>query len=219
MFVQEEPDRSQEPSRLFRDEILYDVFDEAPWAFDEDLPFIDGIPRRSLFERSLSWGTPGSRAAAANTLGDFTVPNFPALTHFHIVDGGVLKKLSWESTLQRWTQLAPAVTHMRVSQANKRVLEMLTASSSRHPRPSFPKLERTIVQPFVLEPELDHEVVEEDHVLSRTRSAHGGATVVLMRGRWFRQGYWQDQLRGAWEERMVGELGCWAESSGPEGRG
>ena len=213
-----EPDRSQEPSGLIRDEILYDVFDEAPWASDEVLRFIDGPPHRSLSKRSSSSSSssrrPGSRAADA--LGDFTVP-FPALTHFHIVDEGMLKERLWESTLQLWTRLAPAVTHLRVSQASEPVLEMLTASSSRHPRPNFQKLERTIVQPFVLEPELDHEVVEEDHVLSRTRGARRGATIVLMRGRWFRQGYWQDRLRGAWEERMSGRLGCWAEREEDEG--
>ena len=47
-------------------------------------------------------------------------PSFPALTHLHIVCTGA-KLHGWERTLPRWAAIAPALTHLRVSQANSRI--------------------------------------------------------------------------------------------------
>ena len=164
-------------------------------------------------------------------------PPFPALTHLHVVYEGP-KHIPWEKTLPLWGKLAPAVTHVRVSQASKlmpEVLDGIASSSfaqvrlerrmgrSMSPAPEsrkrveFAKLRRAIVQPLVLEPVRGHEYLEEATMLRNAPRTKGGPTVVVMRGRWFRDGYWRDRLRWEWEGRMHGGPGCWSEREEDEG--
>ncbi|KAJ2985064.1 hypothetical protein NUW54_g10279 [Trametes sanguinea] len=51
-------------------------------------------------------------------------PRFPSLTHLHVVHEGS-KRHSWERTLLLWSAEAPALTHLRVSQASNIVPEVL----------------------------------------------------------------------------------------------
>ncbi|KAI0744048.1 hypothetical protein C8Q80DRAFT_1106635 [Daedaleopsis nitida] len=152
---------------------------------------------------------------------------FPSLTHLHVVYEGP-KTHPWEKTLPLWGELAPSVTHLRVSQASKLIPEVLrTISAARHPHAgpstsnsgtvSFPNLRRAIVQPFVVEPVRGHAHIEEVHARRRAPRARSGPEIVLLRGRWYRDGYWRDRLRWEWEGRMVGGQGCWSEREEDEG--
>ncbi|KAM5543111.1 hypothetical protein V8D89_002985 [Ganoderma adspersum] len=163
-------------------------------------------------------------------------PPFPALTHIHVVYEGP-KRIPWEKTLPLWGRLAPEVTHVRVSQASKLMPEVLDGIASKsfaqvqqvdklrpmgsppgaRKRVSFSKLRRAIVQPLVLEPVRGHEYLEEVTMLRNAPKTRDGPKVVVMRGRWFRDGYWRDRLRWEWEGRMIGGPGCWTEREEDEG--
>ncbi|KAI0745130.1 hypothetical protein C8Q76DRAFT_604537 [Earliella scabrosa] len=153
-------------------------------------------------------------------------PPFPSLTHLHVVYEGP-KAHPWEKTLPMWGKLAPSVTHIRVSQASNLIPEVLESMTSRHrhtpsdpgkrAKVAFPKLRRAIVQPFVLEPVRGHEYMEQVKMMSRVKKREGGPDIVVMRGRWYRPGYWQDRLRWEWEGRMLDQPCCWAEREEDEG--
>lgn len=161
---------------------------------------------------------------------DTRVPaSFPSLTHLHIVYESGAKQHSWEKTLPLWAALAPAMTHLRVSQASNLIPEVLEAMSTRAvPRgargtPEFrgalahPRLRKIVIQPLVLQPVKGHDFREEARIVSQAPRGRGGSRIVVLRGRWYRHGYWRDRLRWEWEDRMVGKAGCWAESEEDEG--
>ncbi|KAI0331021.1 hypothetical protein GY45DRAFT_1322948 [Cubamyces sp. BRFM 1775] len=154
-------------------------------------------------------------------------PHFPALTHLHVVCEGS-KQHGWERTLPAWAEKAPALTHLRVSQAVNLVPEvveqMATKSFPRNKPPaqskavfSHPALRKVIIQPLVLQPVTGHEHLEEVGVLSKAPKRREGAKIVVLRGRRYREGYWRDRLRWEWEDRMLGKAGCWAEREEDEG--
>ncbi|KAI0674817.1 hypothetical protein C8Q78DRAFT_1075180 [Trametes maxima] len=152
--------------------------------------------------------------------------HFPSLTHLHIVFEGP-KQHSWERTLPLWTRLAPALTHVRVSQALNLIPEVLEEISSNsfprsvdssgpHETLTFPKLKAFLIQPWVFQPVTGHEHVRESSVLSKAPKGRGPGLVV-MRGRRYRNGYWRDRLSWEWEDRILGLPGCWSEHEDDEG--
>ncbi|KAI9068403.1 hypothetical protein FKP32DRAFT_1618942, partial [Trametes sanguinea] len=90
-------------------------------------------------------------------------PRFPSLTHLHVVHEGS-KRHSWERTLLLWSAEAPALTHLRVSQASNvvpEVLEGLPTKAFQRTRPRVEEarrilthsaLRKVIIQPLVLQP-------------------------------------------------------------------
>ncbi|KAI0644623.1 hypothetical protein C8Q79DRAFT_1001904 [Trametes meyenii] len=152
--------------------------------------------------------------------------HFPSLTHLHIVFEGPTQH-AWERTLPLWTRLAPALTHVRVSQAINlvpEVLEEISSNSFPHSAPSpefretltFPKLKAFLIQPWVFQPVTGHEHLRESAVFSEVPKGRGPRLVVL-RGRRYRHGYWRDRMRWEWEDRILGLPGCWSEREDDEG--
>ncbi|KAI0633637.1 hypothetical protein C8Q77DRAFT_1116050 [Trametes polyzona] len=154
---------------------------------------------------------------------------FPSLTHLHIVYEGS-KQHSWEKTLPMWAELAPAMTHLRVSQASNLIPEVLEAMSMpprSYPRaratPEFrlalshPRLRKIIIQPLVLQPVKGHDFRREAETVAQAPRGRGWSRIVVLRGRWHRDGYWRDRLRWEWEDRMLGKAGCWGEDEKDEG--
>ncbi|KAL7281178.1 hypothetical protein ACG7TL_004486 [Trametes sanguinea] len=154
-------------------------------------------------------------------------PRFPSLTHLHVVHEG-LKRHSWERTLLLWSVEAPALTHLRVSQASNILPEVLDGQPTRAFQRTKPHVEtrqilthsalrRVIIQPLVLQPVRGHEHLQELSIQSAAPKGSGDAIIVVLRGRWYRAGYWRDRLRWEWEDRMMGRLGCWGEREEDEG--
>ncbi|KAI0823704.1 hypothetical protein BC628DRAFT_1382903 [Trametes gibbosa] len=176
---------------------------------------------------SAEWEAHANRRHRFDDLKTCAPAPFPSLTHLHIVyEGG--KQYSWERTLPLWTELAPALTHLRVSQASNlhpEALEGMPTRSFPHMHAahgyraalSYPRLRRIILQPLVLRPVTGHEMRHEASLLAKASRGRGGAKVVILRGRWHREGYWRDRLRWEWEDRMLGKAGCWGEREEDEG--
>ncbi|KAI0356326.1 hypothetical protein OH77DRAFT_253726 [Trametes cingulata] len=151
------------------------------------------------------------------------IPPFPLLTHLHIVFEGD-KRQWWAKTLPLWAELAPAMTHLRVSQARNlipKVPDAMSTSSFPHAnsRPEFeatsvhPRLQKIIIQPERVRG-FDH--LEERHVLSSAQD-EGRSRIVVLRGRLYRPGYYGDRLGWDWQDRMIGKAGCWGECEDDEG--
>ncbi|KAH9858649.1 hypothetical protein C2E23DRAFT_864520 [Lenzites betulinus] len=176
---------------------------------------------------SPEWQAHTTRRFAFDDLQTRVPASFPSLTHLHIVyEGG--KQHSWERTLPLWIALAPALTHLRLSQASNLHPEVLQGISTRsfprmngaqdyHAALSYPRLRRIVIQPLVLRPVTGHEYRQEAGLLAQAPRVRGGPRIVVLRGRWHRDGYWRDRLRWEWEDRMLGKAGCWAEREEDEG--
>lgn len=198
---------------------------------------------------------PGALVAGQNDPSDFVFyavpteppkePPFPVLTHLHVVFTGP-KLHPWDQTLPRWTELAPAVTHLRVSQGNSRLPRVLgtmlgvpPAVSVASPgetipevaqlsdeveqtrmEPSYPSVRVLVVQMSGVRKN-NEEVYAPIRELERIRDEYACwddpvARFTILRMRAYVPGYWEARLRWDWRERMVGAGGCWTENEGDE---
>ena len=162
---------------------------------------------------------------------------FPALTHLHVVCAGA-KLHPWEHTLPMWAPIAPAVTHLRISQACARtpavLADMLGVPPlstppeegesevmdseellAQEPEPSYPSLETVIVQMSSAKKTNgaeDPSLRELRHIADVCEAEGGHAPrVAVLRSRTYMPGYWEGRLRWEWQSRMVGGGGCWTE--------
>ncbi|KAH9940537.1 uncharacterized protein BXZ73DRAFT_88754 [Epithele typhae] len=178
----------------------------------------------------------------ANDFSPSAPPTFPALTHLHVVCTGP-KLHGWERTLPRWTTLAPALTHLRVSQASARVppvlAELLGVPPAQEPETpdasaaastagtlgvaSDDGTESAAARRFLAGadgaappwPALRTVVVQ----MSGARKARGASAevyaprVVALRSRAYMPGHWEARLAWDWRERCWAG-GCWTEDEG-----
>ncbi|OBZ66664.1 hypothetical protein A0H81_13498 [Grifola frondosa] len=157
-------------------------------------------------------------------------PPFPALTHLHIVCQGD-KLHPWEQTLPLWALLAPALTHLRISQANTRIHEVVrravgiasphgSAEADAPPTsvPSadllFANLRRLVVQRLAENAVQSGVIAQELWEISEQVEARGyavGPRLVVLRSRAHDMWYWRARLPWEWVARMdgCGGGGCW----------
>ncbi|KAI1785371.1 hypothetical protein LXA43DRAFT_976252 [Ganoderma leucocontextum] len=164
---------------------------------------------------------------------------FPALTHLHVVCAGP-KLHPWEKTLPLWAAIAPAVTHLRISQARARtpavLAEMLGVpplptppedgelegvdseeplAPGPEPEPSYRSLDTVIVQMSSARKTNgaeDPSLRELQHIVDVCEAEGGHAPrVAILRSRTYVPGYWESRLRWEWQSRMVRGGGCWTE--------
>ncbi|KAI0717208.1 hypothetical protein C8T65DRAFT_768119, partial [Cerioporus squamosus] len=171
-------------------------------------------------------------------------PPFPALTHLHVVFTGP-KLHPWEKTLPRWAAIAPAVTHLRISQGNARVPAVLGEMLGVLPPPAATPTEEGDADPEaivhgpqpgaeLLYPSLRVVVVQlsgarktnapQDPERRELERIHDDCSsdfehstrLVILRNRAYMPGYWESRLQWEWRERMVGGGGCWTENETDE---
>ncbi|RPD63759.1 hypothetical protein L227DRAFT_584290 [Lentinus tigrinus ALCF2SS1-6] len=195
---------------------------------------------------------PGALVPGQNDPSDFELysvpagppdePPLPALTHLHVVFTG-LKLHPWEKTLPQWAAIAPAVTHLRISQGNARVapvlgemLGVVPAVTPTEDADADADSEAVIHAPRPpLEPEPEPEPLcfnmsgarksnaaqdperrELERIRDECSSLDGAPRLTILRSRTYMPGYWESRLRWEWRERMLGGGGCWTEDEADE---
>ncbi|TFK81385.1 hypothetical protein K466DRAFT_340410 [Polyporus arcularius HHB13444] len=148
-------------------------------------------------------------------------PPFPALTHLHVVFTGP-KLHPWDKTLPRWAAIAPAATHLRISQGNARVPAVLGEMLGVLPpavsptEEADPDPEATVVHGPQPAEELSLYVSLRVVIVQMSGARKTDATLVILRNRAYMPGYWESRLRWEWRERMGGGGGCWTEDEADE---
>ncbi|KAI0743450.1 hypothetical protein C8Q80DRAFT_1106502 [Daedaleopsis nitida] len=163
------------------------------------------------------YGVPTAPNADADASG-FVQPPFPALTHLHVVFTGP-KLHPWEHTLPRWAALAPALTHLRISQGNSRLPPVLREMLGTRPAPSpsHPGLRVLVLQMSGARRTNISGTHAPVHELERIKDEYaGGVRFAILRTRAYVPGYWEARLRWDWRERMLGGGGCWTENEEDE---
>ncbi|CDO72780.1 hypothetical protein BN946_scf184994.g33 [Trametes cinnabarina] len=169
-----------------------------PVLWEVSLPADDAV----LIRPEPQW-TNEPRHAERGDCNTRRAPCFPSLTHLHVLYEGSKQVSNIIPGALEGTPMK-AFQHTRVTVEARTIL--LHSS-----------LRKVIIQPLVLQPVSGYEHLEEVSIQSQAPRGRGDAKIVVLQGRWYRDGYWRDQLRWEWEDRLVDRPGCWGEREEDKG--